>query len=91
MDLIIAVDTGVMHLAAACGRPVWHLARSPGDWRWSIDEAGSPWYPSMRIFRQKEAGDWASVLAEVRSALTTWREQSKVGASSSRRRKTSQS
>lgn len=69
LDLIITVDTGPMHLAAACGRPVWHLARNPPDWRWSLAEETSPWYPSMQIFRQHKAGDWEQVISDVQAAL----------------------
>ena len=72
LDLVIAVDTGAMHLAAACGRPVWQLARTPPDWRWSLDWTTSPWYPGMRIFRQVEAGDWDQVLGDVMAALGEW-------------------
>jgi tetratricopeptide (TPR) repeat protein len=72
LDLVIAVDTGAMHLAAACGRPVWQLARTPPDWRWSLDWSTSPWYPSMRIFRQIDAGDWDQVLGDVLTALGEW-------------------
>ena len=72
LDLVIAVDTGAMHLAAASGRPTWHLARTPPDWRWMLDRNSSPWYPSMRIFRQEGAGDWDQVLDEVMAALAEW-------------------
>ena len=72
LDLVICVDTGAMHLAAACGRPVWQLARTPPDWRWSLAPDSSPWYPSMRIFRQREAGLWPPVLEEVTAALAEW-------------------
>ena len=69
LDLIITVDTSVAHLAGALGRPVWLLNRFNTDWRWLDDRADSPWYPTMRIFRQTAPGDWASVLAAVRAAL----------------------
>ncbi len=72
LDLVIAVDTGPMHLAAACGRAVWQLARTPPDWRWSLDRSTSPWYPTMRIFRQDQAGDWAQVIDDVAKALEEW-------------------
>lgn len=72
LDLIIAVDTGPMHLAAACGRPVWQLARTPPDWRWSLDRGTSPWYPTMRIFRQEQVGDWSQVIDDVARALEDW-------------------
>jgi hypothetical protein len=61
-----------MHLAAASGRPTWHLARTPPDWRWTLDRESSPWYPTMRIFRQNDAGDWDQVLDDVMKALADW-------------------
>ena len=69
LDLVIAVDTAVAHLAGAVGRPVWMLSRFMGCWRWLRDREDSPWYPGMRIFRQERAGDWAGVMGRVRSAL----------------------
>jgi len=69
LDLIITVDTSVAHLAGALGRPVWLLNRFNTDWRWLMDRDDSPWYPTMRIFRQSTPGDWGGVLAAVRAAL----------------------
>jgi Flp pilus assembly protein TadD len=69
LDLIVTVDTSVAHLAGALGRPVWLLNRFNTDWRWLTDRDDSPWYPTMRIFRQSTPRDWDSVLAEVRTAL----------------------
>jgi Flp pilus assembly protein TadD len=65
LDLVIAVDTSVAHLAGALGQPVWLLDRFDPDWRWLIGRRDSPWYPTLRIYRQPRAGDWESVLAEV--------------------------
>jgi Flp pilus assembly protein TadD len=65
LDLVIAVDTAVAHLAAALGKPVWLLNRFDQDWRWLTDRQDSPWYPTLRIYRQPRRGDWASVIAEV--------------------------
>ena len=69
LDLVVAVDTAVAHLAATMGKPVWLLARFRGCWRWLHDRADSPWYPSVRVVRQARPNDWASVIAEVRQDL----------------------
>lgn len=69
LDLVISVDTVVAHLAGALGRPVWLLVPFAPDWRWMLDRADSPWYPTMRLFRQKARGDWGGVVDEVRRAL----------------------
>lgn len=69
LDLVISVDTAVLHLAGAMGKPVWLLNRYNSDWRWLLDRADSPWYPSMHIFRQPKMGDWDPVIAEVRNGL----------------------
>jgi tetratricopeptide (TPR) repeat protein len=65
LDLVIAVDTGIAHLAAALGRPVWMLLPLVPDWRWLLDREDTPWYPTMRLFRQPERGDWDSVIISV--------------------------
>ncbi len=69
LDIVITVDTSVAHLAAAMGKPVWLLLAFTPDWRWLIDRAETPWYPSIRPFRQPRPGDWPGVLAEVGQAL----------------------
>jgi hypothetical protein len=72
LDLVIAVDTSVAHLVGALSKPVWLLSRYAGCWRWMLDRDDSPWYPSMRLFRQREPGNWASVIEEVCAALREW-------------------
>jgi tetratricopeptide (TPR) repeat protein len=69
LDLVIAVDTAVAHLAGALGKPVWLLLPANSDWRWLEERSDSPWYPGMRLFRQKVLGEWAGVVGEVMQAL----------------------
>jgi tetratricopeptide (TPR) repeat protein len=64
LDLVVAVDTAVAHLAAALGKPVWLLNRFDTCWRWMTDRRDSPWYPELRLYRQPRPGDWESVVAE---------------------------
>jgi tetratricopeptide (TPR) repeat protein len=68
-DLVITTDTSVAHLAGALGRPVWIMLQYVADWRWLLDRQDSPWYPSMRLFRQPGKGDWSSVIDCVAAAL----------------------
>jgi hypothetical protein len=70
LDLVITVDTMIAHLAGALGRPVWTLLPANCDWRWMEGRSDSPWYPSMRLFRQRKAGAWQDVLDNVIAALT---------------------
>jgi tetratricopeptide (TPR) repeat protein len=69
LNLVIAVDTAVAHLAGAMGKPVWVLLPFVPDWRWMVDRADSPWYPTMRLFRQTTLGDWQTVFQRVKTAL----------------------
>ena len=71
LDLIISVDTSVAHLAGAMGKPVWLLLTFNADWRWMLERDDSPWYPSMKLFRQSKSGDWDSLFIEVVKALKT--------------------
>lgn len=69
LDLVIAVDTSVAHLAAALGKPVWLMVPFSPDFRWLLKRDDSPWYPSMRLFRQQRPGDWDGVIARISAAL----------------------
>jgi tetratricopeptide (TPR) repeat protein len=69
LDLIITVDTSVAHLAGALGKPVWLLISAAPDWRWLTERMDSPWYPTMRLFRQPTLGDWQSVFIRVSELL----------------------
>jgi hypothetical protein len=72
LDLVITVDTSVAHLAGALGKPVWVLLPFAPDWRWMLDRSDSPWYPTMRLFRQPQARDWRSPVEQVAQALHTF-------------------
>ena len=69
LDLVITVDTSVAHLAGALGAPVWVLLPAAADWRWMMRREDSPWYASMRLFRQQRAGDWGETVGRVAEAL----------------------
>ncbi len=79
LDLVISVDTSVLHLAGAMGKPVWLLDRFGPCWRWMLGRQDTPWYPGLRIFRQPLAGDWATVLADVCAELRQWRDGNRPG------------
>jgi len=73
IDLVVSVDTSIVHLAGALGRPVWTLVPHAPDWRWLLDRADTPWYPSMRLFRQPRPGAWGELFAAVAQALAAGR------------------
>jgi ADP-heptose:LPS heptosyltransferase len=70
LDLVITVDTSIAHLAGAMGKRAWLLLSDNADWRWFMDTESSPWYPTIKIFRQDQLGDWSSVLKKVELELT---------------------
>jgi ADP-heptose:LPS heptosyltransferase len=69
LDLIVTVDTSVAHLAGALGRPTWIILPYVSDWRWLLGRDDSPWYPTVRLFRQTERREYESVLDGVRAEL----------------------
>ncbi len=69
LDLIVTSDTVTAHLAGALGRPIWVALRHRPDWRWLQDRPDSPWYPTMRLFRQRARNDWEGVFADIAAAL----------------------
>ena len=72
LDLVISVDTVLAHLAGALGKPGWIMLAHAADWRWMMGRADTPWYPSLRLFRQPKAGDWAPVVREIGRQLDQW-------------------
>jgi len=69
LDLVISSDTAIVHLAGALGIPCWVVLGVSPDWRWLLDREDSPWYPSLRLFRQIERGNWDEVFQRVRERL----------------------
>ena len=66
LDLIISIDTSTAHLAGALGHPAWVMLSFPPDWRWHLDRDDSPWYDSLRLFRQERSGDWRAASSALR-------------------------
>ncbi len=94
LDLVISSDTVIPHLAGALGTPVWTVLQSVPDWRWMLDRPDSPWYPTMRLFRQKSFGDWGEVFDRIARQAATFSSRSEtrrvnVDSSSATRSKTS--
>ncbi len=75
LDLIITSDTSIAHLAGALGRPTWVALKYLPEWRWMLDRDDSPWYPTMRLFRQSERGDWRLVFAAIERELRSLLDQ----------------
>lgn len=71
LDLVISVDTAVLHLAGALGKSAWGLLPYAPDWRWMLDRTDTPWYPTLRLFRQNSPGAWAAMVDQVATALRT--------------------
>ena len=69
LDLVITIDTSTAHLAGALGRPTWLLLKYTPDWRWMLDRDDSPWYPTVRLFRQTRPGRWDDVIARLADSL----------------------
>lgn len=78
LDLVISVDTSVAHLAGAMAVPVWTLLPRIADWRWLVDRSDSPWYPTMRLFRQSKNGEWDDVMEQLVAALSRFQRESSV-------------
>jgi len=70
LDLVITCDTAIAHAAGALGAPIWVALPLAPDWRWLLDRADSPWYPTLRLFRQQQPGDWAGVFDQIQTALS---------------------
>jgi len=82
LDLVITVDTAIAHLAGALGKEVWLLVDHAPDWRWLLSRSDSPWYPTMRIYRQEIPEDWSSVITKVSDDMAAFAEQSRRASSS---------
>ena len=76
LDLLITADTALAHLAGALGVQVWVVLQAVPDWRWLTERTDSPWYPSMRLFRQRAPGDWTELFERVAAGLRAWSTQS---------------
>jgi ADP-heptose:LPS heptosyltransferase len=89
LDLIISCDTSIAHLAGALARPVWVALKYLADWRWLLDRSDSPWYPTMRLFRQSAPGDWRPVFREITAELSNLVAESEAARGRTARRRAS--
>ena len=71
LDLVISVDSPVAHMAGALGKQTWTLLSHGADWRWMLEGETTPWYPTMRLFRQTQPGDWSGVIERVTEELSS--------------------
>jgi glycosyltransferase involved in cell wall biosynthesis len=78
-DLVVSSCTSIVHMAGVVGRPGWVLLSTRPDWRWMIGRSDSPWYPTLKLIRQRSPGDWAGVVQELATELAAWREQAMPG------------
>jgi hypothetical protein len=78
LDLVVTVDSAVAHLAGALGAPVWIAVQRSSDWRWMLGRTDSPWYPSVRLFRQQKLGDWPPVFRAIADALPAERDKKRA-------------
>jgi ADP-heptose:LPS heptosyltransferase len=70
LDLVVSTDTSIAHLAGALGRPTWLALPAAAEWRWLLERSDSPWYPTMRLFRQRRRRNWQSVVTALVAAVT---------------------
>jgi ADP-heptose:LPS heptosyltransferase len=84
LDLVLTIDTAIGHIAGALGVPVWVLIPAASDWRWLNVREDTPWYPTMRLFRQPKPGDWDPVFTRLTTALLQWPERLRKALAASR-------
>jgi ADP-heptose:LPS heptosyltransferase len=83
LDLVLSIDGMPVHLAGTLGRPTWVLLKAEADWRWMADREDSPWYPTVRLFRQAREGDWDSLVRAVATALRAMAAMREAGSATS--------
>jgi ADP-heptose:LPS heptosyltransferase len=84
LDLLVTSDTGPAHLAGALGRPIFVALSDSPDWRWTYEGATTPWYPTMRLFRQETRGDWAGVFERIAAEVAPLAAAVSAGSGASR-------